>query len=216
MELQMNLRNLKKNQLPKITFILITYFMLFACGSEKKDGVTSASTTAKNPPSIQIPNGWMVPGKKVLVVYFSQGENTKRVANDLSLLLNGRVETILPIEGDGGASAAAMEKPVAIKPLTVKISDYDLIVVGTPVWAWKMAPPVREFLNTYKSQIKQVAFFTVAGGTKPDKITASMERLSGLKSIAITGINEPELKAEGKNRYETLLYTFGREIAAAK
>ena len=44
-------------------------------------------------------------------------------------------------------SEAKSRKIVKINPINVNLSDYDLIVVGTPVWAAAMASPIPSIFN---------------------------------------------------------------------
>ena len=52
---------------------------------------------------------------------------------------------------------------------------YDLIIIGTPVWAWTTTPAIRTYLTQNKP--KKVAFFCTSGGSK-GKVFEDMEELS--------------------------------------
>ncbi len=38
-------------------------------------------------------------------------------------------------------------------------SEYDLVILGTPVWAGKMSSPLRSYIKTTAGKFKTVAFF---------------------------------------------------------
>jgi len=141
--------------------------------------------------------------KKILVVYYSRSGNTERVAKDIAARLNADIEKITDNKDRSGffgymsaGKAAAFEKPTTIGAMQKDPADYDLTIMGTPTWSWNMTPAIRTYITMYKDKLKKVAFFTTAGGTKPDKIVVKMELLAGKKSVAFTGFNRGELKNE--------------------
>lgn len=60
-------------------------------------------------------------------------------------------------------------KKPELEPYDFSKNQYDAIVVGTPVWAASMAPPVRTFLEAYDFSDKKVGFFVVAGVCETQK-----------------------------------------------
>jgi len=67
-------------------------------------------------------------------------------------------------------------------------------VVGTPVWAWTLTPPVRSYLAANKKKLKKVAFFLTCGSTGIDKTFAEMEKESKkpVATIAFSGPIDPD------------------------
>jgi len=81
----------------------------------------------------------------------------------------------------GGAMVAMKRKP-RLLPFDKNPADYDLIIIGTPVWNSTMAPPVRSFLDNCSSAVKRAALFCCySGGVS--KTFAEMKELLG-KCIA--------------------------------
>lgn len=141
--------------------------------------------------------------KKILVVYYSHSGNTERVAKDIAARLNADIEKITDKKDRSGffgamraGKDATFGKLTTIGAMQKDPADYDLTIMGTPTWSWSMTPAIRTYISMCKDKFKQVAFFTTAGGTKPDKIVAKMERLAGKKAVAFTGFNQGELKNE--------------------
>ena len=105
---------------------------------------------------------------KTLIVYYSLEGNTKFIAEMAAKKLGADMlclepETPYPTKGIakffvGGKSSTFGEAP-ALKPYSVKVNAYDQIVLGTPVWAGKFAPPLRTFFNEHSFKGKRVAFF---------------------------------------------------------
>jgi len=62
-------------------------------------------------------------------------------------------------------------------------SIYDLIIVGTPVWAWSVSSPVRAYLLANKPRLPSVAFFCTLGGAGADRAFGQMQELAGKRPI---------------------------------
>ncbi|MEA1883346.1 MAG: flavodoxin [Thermotogota bacterium] len=111
---------------------------------------------------------------KTLVLYYSYEGHTKKVAEVIAKELSTDIEGVKPIKemktkGFGkflwGGSQVVMKKKPELKPMNVNPDDYDTIFVGTPVWAFTYAPPVKTILESGMLKNKKVAFFyTHEGG----------------------------------------------------
>jgi flavodoxin len=136
---------------------------------------------------------------KTLVVFYSRSGSTKKIAQTLAKKLGADLDEIIDHTDRSGIKGWLLAGRDAMKQSLTDISvkkdpkKYDLIVVGSPVWAWTGAPAVRTYLTKYKSQIKKVAIFTTSGSDAPDKTVASLEGVLGQKSIAFTGFTGAEL-----------------------
>ena len=100
-----------------------------------------------------------------------------------------------------GGAAAMREK---LTDITVEkpIDEYDLIIVGSPVWAGKIAPAIRTFLVRNSSSDKQLAFFVSIGGDKPEKTFTNLKKTLELEPIIDgLGVTQPlEKKAEAETK----------------
>ena len=110
---------------------------------------------------------------KTLIVYYSYSGNTKRIAEMIHSKIGGdvaRIETVNPYEGDYNSVVEQGKKEVdsgfapEIKPMNINMSDYDTIVIGTPVWWYTYAPAVKTFLNENDFSGKTVYSFATNGG----------------------------------------------------
>ena len=95
--------------------------------------------------------------KKILTVYYSYSGNTKKIAEKIHDALGGdiaEIETVVPYSGDYDAVVDQGNEEVQkgfkpkIRPLPVNHADYDVIVLGTPVWWYTFAPAVKTFLES--------------------------------------------------------------------
>jgi len=108
--------------------------------------------------------------KEVLVVHYSLGGTTAKVAADIAAALNAEsavIEDVVPRQGPLRFLRAVLETvacglPTIRGPLDV--SDYPLVVLGTPVWAGSMAAPMRSFLVAHQRELRHVAYFCTMGG----------------------------------------------------
>ena len=100
---------------------------------------------------------------KILVVYYSLGGNARWVAQTIAANVNADIEEIdlkrrTRLLGFLGVSSA--KNP----------ADYDLIIVGTPVWSGKPTPAITAFLEKNDLSAKKVAVFFTQGNKKPQAI----------------------------------------------
>lgn len=72
-----------------------------------------------------------------------------------------------------------MKEIPELEPFKVKPDDYDMVFLGSPVWAWTFTPPVRAFLVKHDLSGKKVALFLCHGGG-PGKAAGKLrEAVSG-------------------------------------
>lgn len=105
---------------------------------------------------------------KKLVIYYSLEGNTevlaKSIADEIGAeLLKLRPEKPISSKGFtkffwGGKQAVMKQKP-ALLPIEKSLNDYDLIVLGTPIWAGSYNPVFRTLLSSVTLQKKHIAFF---------------------------------------------------------
>lgn len=58
----------------------------------------------------------------------------------------------------GGKKVYSGEQP-KLQPFDISPDDYDLILIGTPVWAWTFTPAINTFLHDYQLRDKKIALF---------------------------------------------------------
>lgn len=110
--------------------------------------------------------------KKILVAYYTHSGNTKTVAEKIQNILNCDIFEIQPkqkysMDYNEVVNQAKIEKQQDIKPELINngnITDYDIIFLGTPVWWYTMASPVKTFLTTHIWNNKIIVPFCTHGG----------------------------------------------------
>jgi flavodoxin len=112
---------------------------------------------------------------KTAVIYYSYDGNSILVAEALKGPLEAdlfRIETQDEKHRNGlakyiwgGRQVFSHAKP-ALKPLAFKPEDYDLIVIGGPVWSGSPAPALVSWLEAAALKDKKIALFLCHGGGK--------------------------------------------------
>lgn len=140
---------------------------------------------------------------KTLVIYYSRSGTTKKVGDALARALTGDCEDIRDTKNRKGlwgwitsGRDAAGRRLTTLKEIRLNPAEYDLVVIGTPVFASKMASAVRTYIAQHKSKLKKVAFFCTAGGDGYDGCLDDMEEVVGLKPVARTGLTREEIKTD--------------------
>lgn len=105
---------------------------------------------------------------KIIVVYYSFEGNTKSIAEFLAKDLSADILEVKPnkeIKSKGfgkyfwGGRQVIMGKKPELKPLSKNLDEYDIILVGTPIWAGTYAPPIKTLLEENYIEGKKVAYF---------------------------------------------------------
>lgn len=118
-------------------------------------------------------------GSRCLVVYASRSGKTEQVAQLIKSTLNCdilEVEPQTPYDDDystmlrrGQDELAAIEEGQypEIKTEVDNFDNYDLIIVGYPIWYGSMATPMQAFLHNHATKLagKRVALFATSGSS---------------------------------------------------
>lgn len=137
---------------------------------------------------------------KILVTYYSRTGNTKKIATEIAKNLKADLDEIVDLKNRSGLKGWIFGGRDAMKEILTEIkttknpANYDLVIIGTPIWAWNATPAVRTYITQFKNQIKKVAFFTTSGGTDTEKTVFYLENLLDQKSIASAGWIDTEIK----------------------
>ena len=157
---------------------------------------------------------------KTLVVFYSRSGTTRRIAVALSEALKCDLEEITepkPRTGFLGYIRSLLEarrkRPSIIAPRKHDVSSYDLVVVGTPVWAWSLSSPVRAYLMATASQLPEVAFFCTLGSTGSERTFAQMAAITGKTPRAVCAITQPEVLSTS---CDERLMAFEKALAKSK
>ena len=155
---------------------------------------------------------------KTLVVFYSRTGTTKAVAERLVEALGCDSEEIVDTKNRRGSIGflrsgydAVKRRLTTIKPTRRDPSEYNLVVVGTPVWVGTFSAAVRTYLYLNQNLPENVAFFCTYGRGSEDaeKVFAEMQRVSKRKPVAVMGLKANDVK---KGVYEHAIQRFVDEI----
>ena len=204
---------MKKHQF--VLAVLVAAVLAGGCTTnkvQKPDGLSGPSPAVRSESSITAVVGPVAGAGRVLVVYFSQGNATRVVAEDLAALTGADHEAIVELKsrtGFFGFMGAGMDASIGTAtPIAEPFYNparYDVVFVCTPVWAWHLSPPVRSWLRMYSGKLGKAVFVTVSGDTEPDKIVAAMVEESGADPFASDGFSESDLYPENREDYAARL-----------
>lgn len=184
-----------------VMFILVMVFTLAACSNNsgtKNGNESTQKETESN--SNETEEQTMAGAKKVLVVYFSYTGNTRKLANKIHEKVGGDIVEIEPVtpyssdyktvEAQGKKEEEEDYKP-EIKTKIDNIESYDAVLIGSPIWWYQIAPPVKTFLDKNNLSGKKVVLFTTNGGygkgESDENITKLCPKSTILDSITIDG-----------------------------
>ncbi len=122
--------------------------------------------------------------KKALIAYYSRTGNTRmvcsevhtHVASDLVEIkdLNNRMSRFGIISG---MLKTLLGMTTKIEPETVDMSGYELIVIGSPIWASKVRPAIRTFIKRNSLQGKRVVLLATSDSFLAEKYQQKNSRL---------------------------------------
>lgn len=153
---------------------------------------------------------------KSLIVYYSYTGNTANVAIALSNLLKekGTVQ-IISLEAQDEAKdffskckRAFLKKRAKINEVTFDVSNFDLVLVGSPVWAFAPAPAVTAYLDKISglNGKEAVAFVTYGSGLgKKRALNFINNSLKEKGAVSVKNFSVSQLKSrESKYIKETV------------
>jgi flavodoxin len=153
---------------------------------------------------------------RYLLAYYSWSGNTAKVAKAIAETLSADLDEIRDMKPRrgffaffGSAFEASRQKPAAIAPSTKDPAAYDVVILGTPVWAGNMASPLRAYIMREKPKIKEIALFCTLHGSGGEKTLASMAQLCGSTAIADLQVQRPALQSDA---WRDAAHDFARRI----
>lgn len=138
------------------------------------------------------------------VIYFSKTGNTAKIAKHIAKELDAPIEGIVRLGGGGvlgffrEIAQSLSGKQPNILPLSLDISAYDRIIIGTPVWAGNVSSPVTSFLAQYGGGIQSAAAFITHGDAKnpyPD-VFEQLQTMLGKKLCATFSVSSQTVKSD--------------------
>jgi flavodoxin len=145
---------------------------------------------------------------KSLVVYYTRTGNARFVAETIAAEIGADVEEVIDMKKRSGVLGylsggkdARQGKETQIAPIKKSPADYDLIIVGTPIWAARPTPAITTYLKKNNLSGKKVALFFTQGGKKPQGIEQIKALMSNSENIAeLTLVSPLKSKEESEKQ----------------
>jgi flavodoxin len=145
---------------------------------------------------------------KKLIVYYSLEGNTRFIARLIAETVGADLLELKPKEDisptgfsrflKGGGQVIKNVQPELL-PFDKRPEDYDMIVIGTPVWAWSYAPALATFFSTISLKGKRIALFCCSGGGKGRTLAKMKEKLAGNEFIGEIDFVDPARRSRELN-----------------
>lgn len=146
---------------------------------------------------------------KLCIIYHSETGTTRHVAQHLASACDGHLVEVFDRASYSlltrfllRCKKARGEELTAIEPAAIDVSEYDLLVFGSPVWAFKPTPVIHAAIAALAGceGKRAVAFFTHGG--RPGESEACMQKwieARGMHFAGALGIREKDIEDEQKN-----------------
>ncbi len=156
----------------------------------------------------------------VLVVVYSYTGTSRRVAQLLCSQQNWHMAEIVEVRPRRGAFGtlrcvldSALRRTPGIRYDGPPPKDFDAVVLVSPIWAQRLAGPMRSFIAKKRGQLPDVAVVSVMGGTgAPDAISEIAQKI-GRAPILSTSLSMHEVD---DGSFAARLQAFGTAVSSAK
>ena len=146
---------------------------------------------------------------KTAVVFYSMHGNVRYVSEKVAKELGADLIELIPVKAypDKGAmqfiwggSAVTFKKKPELEPYSFNASDYDLVIIGTPVWASNFTPPLRTFFENNDLTGKKIAVIATSAGGDSAKCVEAVKTAAGADSLAaVLSLVDPKEKPSDEN-----------------
>jgi len=137
---------------------------------------------------------------KKAVIFYSYEGNTKFMAESIAKEIEADLIELKPKNEKkskgfmkyfwGGRAVMRNIKPELL-PLNKDIQEYDVLFIGTPVWAFSYAPALNSFLSENQFIGKKIGLFCCHGGGKGNVFKNMKEALENNKILGEADFFEP-------------------------
>ena len=140
---------------------------------------------------------------KTLVVYYSRTGTTRKVAGTLAERLGADLEELMDTKSRKGvigwlraARDGTKKALVPIGPVTYDPGQYDVVLVGTPIWGGQICAAVRTYLTENGARVGKVGFFMTHGFPHPAPVFPEMQQLCGRAPVATVALRAKQVSSD--------------------
>jgi flavodoxin len=149
---------------------------------------------------------WM----KICIIYHSETGNTRHIAQHLSLAFDSQLVEINDVAPHSlltkflvSCKMARGEELTKTEPESVDVSEYDLIVFGSPVWAFKPTPAIHTAIVNLKGCMGKPAVAFSTHGGRPGQTDETFKKwieARGMVFAGVTNINQKNIEDVKTNK----------------
>ncbi len=159
---------------------------------------------------------------KTAVVYYSLQGNIRYVAEKVAAKLGADLIELIPVKAYPdkgmkkfiwGGSAVTFKKKPELEPYNFNAGDYDLIILGTPVWASGFTPPLRTFLEDNDLTGKKIAVIASSAGGDQSKCISTLQAAAKADSL-VAELRLVNPKADPSDEKDKQIDAFTEKIKA--
>ncbi|MDD1695302.1 MAG: NAD(P)H-dependent oxidoreductase [Methanoregula sp.] len=147
---------------------------------------------------------------KICIIYHSETGNTRHVAQHIASAMDAHLVEVTDTVSYNRLTRflvlckmARGEEKTIIKPASVDISGYELVVFGSPVWAFKPTPVIHAAIDGLQGCMgKPAVAFSTHGGRpgQTDQVFKKWIEERGMVPVAITHIHQNDIENEKKTK----------------
>jgi len=147
---------------------------------------------------------------KICIIYHSESGNTRHVAQHLASACDAHLVEITDktlcmklIRFLVWCKKARDEEKTEIEPAAVDVSGYDVLIFGSPVWAFKPTPAIHTAIDSLKGcEGKKAVAFSTHGGRpgQTDETLRKWIESRGMKLVAVTDIHQKDIENKKKTQ----------------
>jgi flavodoxin len=147
---------------------------------------------------------------KICFIYHSETGNTRRVMQHIASASDAKIIEICDTASYFPMTRflvwckmARGEEKTTVTPPTIDVSEYDLVVFGSPVWAFKPTPVIHAAIDGLTGCMGKPAVAIYTHGGRPgqtDKTFKKWIEERGMVMAAVTGIHQNDIENEKKTQ----------------
>jgi len=151
---------------------------------------------------------------KTLIVYYSFSGNNELLAKKLQALLNCQIVKISEPKRRTGLTIMLdllFKRNPKIGPVNLLVSEYDHLIFIAPIWAGRIATPLKVFIKSLDKNITNYSFISLCGGSDNRKVLSELVYLTGKKPLKLLEVTVNDLLPAGTAIKQTSFYKVKEE-----
>jgi flavodoxin len=147
---------------------------------------------------------------KICIIYHSETGNTRHVAQHIaSVTIDSRLVEVTDRKRHSvltrflmQCKAARSEEKTEIEPSHLDVREYDLLVFGSPVWAFKPTPAIHTIIDALGNCEKKRAVAFVTCGGKPGQSEKAFRKWIEGRGMVFAGfmaVNQQDIEDDAAN-----------------